>query len=106
MYNLRYHIASLVAVFLALAIGIVLGGLVVRQGVFDTQQRALVSSLQSEFNSIKKQNTALKSSLTLEETAVTSPPSAARTSAGPARYKPAHKTSPPNHGRRRQVRGL
>jgi len=67
MYNLRYHIASLVAVFLALAIGIVLGGLVVRQGVFDTQQRALVSSLQSEFNTIKKQNTALKSSLTLED---------------------------------------
>jgi hypothetical protein len=66
MYNLRYHIASLVAVFLALAIGLVLGGLVVRQGVFDQQQRALVSSLQSEFNRIKKQNTSLKSSLALE----------------------------------------
>jgi hypothetical protein len=66
MYNLRYHLASLVAVFLALAIGLILGGLVVRQGAFDQQQRALVSSLQSEFNSIKKQNTALKSSLALE----------------------------------------
>jgi hypothetical protein len=66
MYNLRYHIASLVAVFLALAIGLVLGGLVVRQGVFDQQQRALVSSLRSEFNRIKKQNTSLKSSLALE----------------------------------------
>lgn len=67
MYNLRYHIASLVAVFLALAIGLVLGGLVVRQGAFDQQQRALVSSLQSEFNSLKKENTSLKSSLSLEE---------------------------------------
>ena len=67
MYNLRYHIASLVAVFLALAIGIILGGLVVRQGVFDSQQRALVSSLQSEFNNLKKQNTTLKSSLALED---------------------------------------
>lgn len=67
MYNLRYHIASLVAVFLALSLGLVLGGLVVRQGVFDQQQRALVSSLQSEFNNLKKQNSSLKSSLALED---------------------------------------
>ena len=39
MYNIRYHIASLVAVFLALALGLVLGGLVVRQGGFDKQQK-------------------------------------------------------------------
>jgi Copper transport outer membrane protein, MctB len=66
MFNLRYHIASLVAVFLALAIGLVLGGLVVRQGGFDRQQRALVSSLQSEYNKLKADNTSLKSSLSLE----------------------------------------
>ena len=66
MYNLRYHIASLAAVFVALAIGLVLGGLVVRQGGFDQQQRALVSSLQNEYNHIKKQNTQLTSSLSLE----------------------------------------
>lgn len=66
MYNLRYHIASLVAVFLALAIGLVLGGLVVRQGGFDKPQRALVSSLQSEYNGLKRDNDALKSSLAFE----------------------------------------
>lgn len=66
MFNLRYHIASLAAVFLALALGLVLGGLVVRQGVFDQQQKALVASLQSEFNSLKRQNASLKSSLALE----------------------------------------
>lgn len=66
MFNLRYHIASLVAVFLALAIGLVLGGLVVRQGGFDQQQRALVTSLQSEFNKLKKTNSSLSSSLSLE----------------------------------------
>jgi hypothetical protein len=66
MYNLRYHIASLVAVFLALAIGLVLGGLVVRQGGFDKPQRALVSSLQSEYNGLKRSNVALKSSLGFE----------------------------------------
>ena len=66
MYNLRYHIASLTAVFVALAIGLVLGGLVVRQGGFDQQQRALVSSLQNEYNKIKRQNSELTSSLSLE----------------------------------------
>lgn len=66
MYNLRYHIASLAAVFVALAIGLVLGGLVVRQGGFDQQQRALVASLQSEYNNLKKQNGKLSSSLSLE----------------------------------------
>jgi hypothetical protein len=66
MYNLRYHIASLVAVFLALAIGLILGGLVVRQGGFDRQQRVLVSSLQTEYAKLKKANTGLKADLALE----------------------------------------
>jgi hypothetical protein len=66
MYNLRYHIASLVAVFLALAVGLVLGGLVVRQGGFDKQQRAMVSSLQSQYGNLKRTNTQLRSSLDLE----------------------------------------
>ena len=67
MYNLRYHIASLVAVFLALAIGLVLGGLVVRQGAFDTQQRALVTSLQSQFSKLKKDNTSLRAMIALQD---------------------------------------
>lgn len=60
MYNTRYHIASLLAVFLALALGLVLGGLVVRQGTFDTQQAALVKGLRSEFKSLTTENRDLK----------------------------------------------
>lgn len=60
MYNTRYHIASLVAVFLALALGLVLGGLVVRQGTFDSQQQALVSGLRSEFKTLSTENKTLK----------------------------------------------
>ena len=67
MYNVKYHIASLVAVFLALALGLVLGGLVVRQGGFDKQQSAIVSGLQKDFDKLKKQNTVLKNDLALEE---------------------------------------
>ena len=67
MYNIRYHIASLVAVFLALALGLVLGGLVVRQGGFDQQQSAIVSGLQKDFTKLKRQNTTLKSDLAFEK---------------------------------------
>jgi len=66
VYNWRYHIASLVAVFLALALGLVLGGLVVRQGGFDSQQQAIVSGLQKDFAKLKRENTALRSTLGLE----------------------------------------
>ena len=66
MYNVRYHIASLVAVFLALALGLVLGGLVVRQGGFDQQQQALVAGLRKDFDKLKRDNTSLKASLATE----------------------------------------
>jgi hypothetical protein len=68
LYNLRYHIASLVAVFLALAMGLILGGLVVRAGVFDQQQKALVKSLRTEYGNIKQKNVKLSSQLNLEST--------------------------------------
>lgn len=59
MYNLRYHIASLVAVFLSLALGLVLGGLVVQQGTFDQQQRAIVAGLQRDFSRLNDDNNTL-----------------------------------------------
>lgn len=59
MYNVRYHIASLVAVFLALALGLVLGGLVVQRGSFDRQQGALVDGLRNEFASLRTENREL-----------------------------------------------
>ena len=66
MYNLRYHIASLVAVFLALALGLVLGGLVVQQGSFSKQQKALVGSLQRDFKKLKSENTRLKAEIRVQ----------------------------------------
>jgi len=59
MYNLRYHIASLVGVFLALALGLVLGGLVVQRGTIDRQQGSLVEGLQEEFAGLRDDNAAL-----------------------------------------------
>ncbi len=59
MYNLRYHIASLVALFLALALGLVLGGLVVERGAISRQQANLVKNLQEEFAALRAENQAL-----------------------------------------------
>lgn len=67
MYNIRYHIASLVAVFLALALGLVLGGLVVQQGTFSKQQKALVGGLQRDFRKLKSENTRLSASVKLQD---------------------------------------
>ena len=66
MYNLRYHIASLAAVFLALALGLVLGGLVVQQGSFSQQQRSIVAGLQRDFRRLTDQNADLRSDLSFE----------------------------------------
>lgn len=59
MYNLRYHIASLVSVFLALALGLVLGGLIVQRGTFAGQPQALVEGLREEFASLRVENREL-----------------------------------------------
>ena len=61
MYNLRYHIASLAGVFLALALGLILGGLVVGQGTLGEQQGALVEGLRKEFVTLRAENKALTS---------------------------------------------
>ncbi len=59
MYNLRYHIASLVAVFLALSVGLVLGSIVVERGTIDRQQEALIKSLQTDFLRTNRENREL-----------------------------------------------
>jgi hypothetical protein len=56
MYNVRYHIASLVGVFLALSLGLILGGLVVQRGTVDRQQSALVDGLRREFSILRTEN--------------------------------------------------
>lgn len=63
MYNLRYHIASLVAVFLALALGLVLGGTVVQRGTMDEQREAIVAGLQDDFERLSSENEALAAEL-------------------------------------------
>lgn len=60
MYNLRYHIASLVAVFLALTVGLLLGSIVVERGLLTTQRTTLVEGLQTEFDTLRAESKDLK----------------------------------------------
>ena len=60
MYNLRYHIASLVAVFLALAVGLVLGTVVAERGMLTDQSAALVEDLQRQFAEMNETNNELR----------------------------------------------
>ena len=60
MYNLRYHIASLVAVFLALTVGLLLGSIVAERGLLTSQRSTLVAGLQAEFDALRTESSDLK----------------------------------------------
>lgn len=62
MYNLRYHIASLVSVFLALAVGLLLGTIVVERGVLNAQRTTLVDSIRKDVDRVNAANVSLKAS--------------------------------------------
>lgn len=59
MYNLRYHIASLVAVFLALSVGLLLGSMVAERGMITEQTASMVDSLEKRFDEISATNDQL-----------------------------------------------
>ncbi len=63
MYNLRYHLASLVAVFLALAVGLLLGTVVAERGMLTDQSTAIVRDLQQRFDEINATNDDLRTRL-------------------------------------------
>ncbi|MCL2332238.1 MAG: copper transporter [Actinomycetia bacterium] len=58
MYNLRYHIVSIAAVFLALALGLVLGGLIGDKALSTTQE-SLSSGILVKNNQLREENTRL-----------------------------------------------
>jgi hypothetical protein len=60
VYNLRYHIASLVAVFLALSVGLLLGTIVVERGVLSAQRSTLVEGIRQDVDKVNAANQQLK----------------------------------------------
>ncbi len=63
MIDIRYHLVSLIAVFLALSLGIILGTVIVDKGIIVEQQKALVSDLQNEFDELRLANRELQREL-------------------------------------------
>lgn len=67
MFDMRYHIVSLVAVFLALAVGVLLGTVIIDKGTLVEQQKALVRRLENRFNQLEKENRLLSKQLKTRE---------------------------------------
>lgn len=63
MYNLQYHLTSLVAVFLALTIGLVLGTVVAERGALDAQSETIVADLQARFEEMQAEDAATRTEL-------------------------------------------
>lgn len=57
--NLRYHIASLVAVFLALGIGIVIGGAMLGNNTIVEKQKQLTDRLEAQLSALRQKNDVL-----------------------------------------------
>jgi len=62
LVDMRYHVFSLVAVFLALGIGMLLGTTLIERGLV-AEQKALIKSLKAEFKDIKASNASLHEQL-------------------------------------------
>lgn len=59
MIDLKYHIVSIVAVFLALGMGILIGSTIVSNDVMVTQQQKIIDSLEEQFSSLREHESTL-----------------------------------------------
>lgn len=59
MIDLRYHIASIVAVFLALALGILIGSTIVGDNLIVEQQKKMIDRLEEQFYALRESETIL-----------------------------------------------
>ncbi|MBO8127706.1 MAG: copper transporter [Peptococcaceae bacterium] len=61
--NLRYHIASLVAVFLALGIGILVGSIIMGNNALEEQQQQLADRLEKHLTDLRRENELVRQQL-------------------------------------------
>lgn len=61
MIDIRYHIASIVAVFLALALGILIGSIIVGDNLIVEQQKKMISRLEQHFYDLRESEAVLNS---------------------------------------------
>jgi hypothetical protein len=66
MYNFRYHLVTICSIFLALAIGLLLGAAITGSNLVRDTSQGLVDSLLEQFNEITNENTKLSQQLEIE----------------------------------------
>jgi hypothetical protein len=59
MIDIRYHVATIVAIFLALAVGILIGSTLIGSDVLVEQQKKMISQLETQFTSLKQRENQL-----------------------------------------------
>ena len=59
MIDIRYHIATLIAVFVALGVGILIGSTLVSGDVLVEQQKKMITQLETQFNVLRERETEL-----------------------------------------------
>ncbi|MGE5576373.1 MAG: copper transporter [Syntrophothermus sp.] len=65
--DMRYHIASLVAVFLALGLGILIGSTMLGEGLLVAQQKQLIDRLEADFERIRTEKRDLQAQVSILE---------------------------------------
>lgn len=68
--DLRYHIASLVAVFLALGIGILVGSFILSVDTLEKQQEQIAERLENHLNELREENQAMQAEVLAAEAEV------------------------------------
>ena len=66
--DIRYHIASLVAVFLALGLGILIGASILDEGRLIESQEQLIAGLERRFDSLQGERNLLEAKIALLKT--------------------------------------
>jgi hypothetical protein len=56
LFDIKHHIASLAAVFLALALGIIIGSSMVGSDAITQQQKSMIEGIEKEFNILREEN--------------------------------------------------
>ena len=67
MFSFRYHAISIIAVFLALGIGILLGVAIGENGIVSNASKDLERSLRGDLNRVRSQNSDLKHAIVLRD---------------------------------------
>lgn len=66
MFDFKYHIVSLVAVFLALGIGVVMGSMTAERGVVSDQEKALITTMEKDFENLRTENADLSAQISAD----------------------------------------